>query len=157
MERGFSLLELLIVVATIAVLMAIALPLFQDALTRANTSSLSSDAMALYVAFKQHYIDHSVYPDSVGATALQLDTFEPLVGLGYYSGRVGTRLLGYQADGYDAPDLNGEFWLEMTLKVDPSIRFLIADSDNAPLAGGTYYDGVFLFLDGNLSQIGQLN
>ncbi|NIV47853.1 MAG: prepilin-type N-terminal cleavage/methylation domain-containing protein, partial [Gammaproteobacteria bacterium] len=43
-EQGFSLLELLIVVATVLVLMAIAIPLFQDALLRANTSSLSTDA-----------------------------------------------------------------------------------------------------------------
>ena len=65
-----------------------------------------------------------------------------------------------KADGYDSPDdvgVNQEYWLEMTLAVDTSIRFLVADSDNAPLAGGDYYHGIFLFLDGQLRPIGNIN
>jgi hypothetical protein len=38
----------------------------------------------------------------------------------------------------------------MTLAYDPSVRFLIADSDNAPLAGGDYMDGIYLYKNGVL-------
>ena len=68
-------------------------------------------------------------------------------------------LLNGQADAYDSPDDNGlnqEFWLELTLRYDPSVRFLIADSDNSPLGGGDYYDGIYLFRDGVLTPIGNV-
>jgi prepilin-type N-terminal cleavage/methylation domain-containing protein len=151
MQRGFSLIELLVVMATVAVLMAIAIPLFQDALLRANTSSLSTDAKALYVAIKQYYVDNNTYPTTA---AFDTATFEPLVGMGYYSGRVMSRLLNEEADGYLGSQ--DEFWLEMTLKVDPSVRFLISDSQNSPLGGGAFLDGVYLYVDGELREIGQL-
>jgi hypothetical protein len=38
----------------------------------------------------------------------------------------------------------------MTLDFDPTVRFLVADSDNAPLGGGNYMDGVFMYRDGTL-------
>ncbi len=152
MQRGFSLLELLIVIATVLVLMAMAIPLFQDALLRANTSSLSTDAQALYVAIKQYYVDNNSYPTTADFNG---SDFEPLVGMGYYSGRVASRLASGQADGYFGNQ--SEFWLEMTLKVDNSVRFLIADSPNAPLGGGAYHDGVYLYVNGSLTEIGQLN
>lgn len=151
-EQGFSLLELLIVVATVLVLMAIAIPLFQDALLRANTSSLSTDAKAIYVAIKQYYVDNNTYPTTAD---FETDTLDPLVSLGYYTGRVTTRLEDNEADGYLGTQ--DEFWLEMTLANDPRVRFLVADSPNAPIAGGAYQDGVFLYIDGVLKEIGQTN
>jgi len=151
-ERGFSLLEVLIVVATMMVLMAIAIPSFRDALQRANTASLSTDAKALYVAVKQYYIDNNTYPTT---DVLALDTLEPLVGMGYYTGAVQTRLLGGQVDGYLGTQ--DEFWMEMTLAFDPSVRFLVANSKNAPMAGGAFHDGVFLYVDGVLREIGKVN
>jgi prepilin-type N-terminal cleavage/methylation domain-containing protein len=157
MQKGFSLLELLIVMATIAVLAAIAIPVMQQAILRANIASMTTDAKAIYVAFKQYYMDNSAYPDDA---ALQLDTFEPLVGQGYYSGRVSTRLMDDQADGYDSPDdagINQEFWIELTMKRDPTVRFLVADSDNSPLGGGDYYDGIFLYLNGVLTPLQAVN
>lgn len=158
MEKGFSLVELLVVMAVIAIIVAIAIPLMQDAMLRANTSALATDAKAIYTAFKQYYVDNSLYPASGGGPgSFAVDTFEPLVGLGYYTRPVTTRLRNFEADGYDAPDGQGEFWLEVTLRVDDRIRFLISDSDDAPLAGGTYYDGIYFFLDGTLSDIGQKN
>lgn len=151
-EKGFSLLELLIVVATVMILMAIAIPSFSDALKRANTASLSTDAKALYVAVKQYYIDNNTYPVTTG---FSLNTLEPLVGMGYYTGGVQSRLVAGQADGYMGSA--DEFWLEMTLDFDPSIRFLVANSQNAPMAGGAFHDGVFLYVDGVLREIGKVN
>ena len=38
----------------------------------------------------------------------------------------------------------------MTLAFDPTVRFLVADSDNAPLSGGDYMDGIYLYRNGTL-------
>ena len=155
-QEGFSLLELLIVTATIAVLVAIAIPLMRDAVLRAHISAAATDAKALHVAFKRYHMDQSQYPNSDADPSFQVDSFEPLVSMGYYDGRVGSRLLNNQADAYDSPDDNGqnqEFWLEISLAYDPTVRFLISDSDDAPLSGGNYYDGIFLFKDGALAPL----
>jgi len=155
-QRGFSLLELLIVVATIAVLVAIAIPLMRDAMLRAHISAMATDAKALHVAFKRYHMDNSEYPNASADPSFQLDSFEPLVSLGYYDGRVAGRLMNGSADGYDSPDDNGhnqEFWLELSLSYDSSVRFLISDSDDAPLGGGRYFDGIYLFRDGQLAPL----
>jgi len=98
-QQGFSLLELLIVVAVIAIIVAIAIPLMRDAMTRAHISATATDAHAIQVAFKRFYIDNNMYPNSASAPAFELDTFEPLVASGYYDGRIVSRLVGLSADG----------------------------------------------------------
>jgi prepilin-type N-terminal cleavage/methylation domain-containing protein len=153
MQKGFTLIELLVVLAVLAILMAIAIPLMQDAMLRANTSALATDAKAIYTAFKQYYVDNNLYPGT-GGGGFDVNTFEPLLGMGYYSRPITTRLRNFQADGYDSPNGRAEFWLEITLRYDDRVRFLVSDSDGAPLAGGTYYDGIYLFLNGVLSPIG---
>ena len=92
-QEGFSLLELLIVVAVIAILVAIAIPLMRDAMTRAHISATATDAHAIQVAFKRFYIDNNMYPNSASAPAFELNTFEPLVTAGYYDGRIVSRLV----------------------------------------------------------------
>lgn len=143
-------LELLVVVATVMILAAIAMPTFQEALVRANTSSLATDAKAVYVAIKQYYVDNNTYP----ATAdFGLQSFEPLLAMGYLGRSVVSRLNNLQADAYLGN--TSEFWLEMTLRTDTSIRFLVADSMNAPLGGGDFRDGIYVFVNGVETQIGQ--
>ena len=63
---------------------------------------------------------------------------------------------GSQADGYGSPDDNGtnqEFWLEMTLEDDPTVRLLVCDSDDAPLAEGDFYNGIYVFENGSLMRL----
>ena len=80
----------------------------------------------------------------------------PLSRRGYYKGGITQFLLNQRIDAYDSPDDKGnnrEFWVEMTLKRDPSIRFLVAHSDDAPLGGGVWRDGVFIYRGGKLEPI----
>ncbi|HUT23352.1 MAG TPA: prepilin-type N-terminal cleavage/methylation domain-containing protein [Sumerlaeia bacterium] len=61
---AFTLIELLIVVAIIAILAAIAVPNFLQAQVRAKVSSVKSDQRALGVAIEAYAVDNGNYPDS---------------------------------------------------------------------------------------------
>jgi prepilin-type N-terminal cleavage/methylation domain-containing protein len=148
-STGFTTVELLISLAIIGVLSAIAIPELQDARIRSEMRAVTSDLRSVHTAFKMYYRDHGEYPDS--GAAFNLVNFNPLFNEGYYSGLITARMINGRADDYGAPDdlgTNQEFWLELTLKRSTRIRFLVADSDDAPLGGGERYDGVYVFDDG---------
>ncbi|MBN1475407.1 prepilin-type N-terminal cleavage/methylation domain-containing protein [Candidatus Sumerlaeota bacterium] len=60
--RAFTLIELLIVVAIIAILAAIAVPNFLEAQTRAKVSRAKADMRSLATAIEAYRIDHNRYP-----------------------------------------------------------------------------------------------
>lgn len=64
-RRAFTLIELLIVVAIIAILAAIAVPNFLEAQTRAKISRAQSDMRSLATAIESYRIDNNVYPPIV--------------------------------------------------------------------------------------------
>jgi len=62
MRKAFTLIELLIVVAIIAILAAIAVPNFLEAQTRAKVARAKSDLRSIATAMELYVIDHNTYP-----------------------------------------------------------------------------------------------
>lgn len=150
-ELGFTLVELMMVTVIIALLAALAIPKFQEVLIRAHVNSVVADGRILYAGFHEFYGQNLMFPNATSQPAFNLQTFEPLLSLGGYQGNMGDRLRNGQADAYDSPDDQGsnqEFWVVLTLRIDPTYQVVVASSDDAPLANGAWLDGVYTFKDG---------
>ena len=62
MKKAFTLIELLIVVAIIAILAAIAVPNFLEAQTRSKVSRAKTDMRSLATAIESYMVDNNTYP-----------------------------------------------------------------------------------------------
>jgi type IV pilus assembly protein PilE len=60
-QKGFTLLELMIVVAIVAILAAIALPSYQDYITRSKFQEATSSLADLRVKMEQYFMDNRRY------------------------------------------------------------------------------------------------
>lgn len=72
-QRGFTLIELMIVLAIIGILVTIAQPDFKYALVRARESVLKEDLFQMRDAIDQYYADNSKYPAQLGDLVNQTD------------------------------------------------------------------------------------
>ena len=65
-KKAFTLIELLIVVAIIAILAAIAVPNFLEAQTRSKVSRVKNDMRSMSTAMESYMIDQNSYPTTTG-------------------------------------------------------------------------------------------
>lgn len=71
-RRGFTLVELLIVVVIIGVLAAIAIPKFQDTKGKANATSLRSDLRNMATAQEAYYYENGTYTSNLASLNISL-------------------------------------------------------------------------------------
>jgi len=73
-KKGFTLMELLIVVAIIAILAAIAIPTFSSSLEKSKLAADEANCRSLYAAVAMHYMTDDALPTIGGSgTSLSLD------------------------------------------------------------------------------------
>jgi len=73
-QQGFTLIELMIVVAIIGILAAIAIPAYQDYTIRAQVSEGLNLAAGAKVAVAEYYMDRGTYPTNNAAAGLSVET-----------------------------------------------------------------------------------
>ncbi len=75
-HRAFTLIELLIVVAIIAILAAVAVPNLLEAQTRSKVARARADMRLLAVALEAYRVDHAAYPPATTFCASMMDSIE---------------------------------------------------------------------------------
>jgi len=143
----------ILVLALVYMLYLIGAAAVERAHTRTQLRVLTAEARTLYDALDRYNKRNHGYPTTHGESPFDLQTLDPLRKRGYYRGSLTTHVIDRRVDAYESPDDEGpnrEFWVEMSLRSNPSIRILVARSDDAPLGGGTWREGVFVFRDGAL-------
>jgi len=176
-QKGFTLIELIVVVVIIGVIAAIAIPQYYTYKTRADRSVIISDCNAIYRGFVVYFIEQDEYPfqgaDATGDgldRQFKLDTFSPLIderlmgmniGMEINVNNLKNRLHNNRAEAFDSPDLplglNQAFYLVLPWAADPGTKFIVAQSEHVKYAdgtevdGGNWLDGVYMSdKDGNL-------
>jgi prepilin-type N-terminal cleavage/methylation domain-containing protein len=169
-QRGFTLLELLIVVVIIGVLAGVAIPQYYVYRERAEISSVMSNCRSLYRAFTIFYLENDYqFPSAPGdgnVDDVDLDTFFPVsdkTWLGGISFEIDINQLRHNLGGNPADRLyvsaDGgyqEYYLIMPWGKNPQTQFVVAAADNVTdkdgnlLDGGNWLDGVFIWKNGQL-------
>ncbi len=92
MKRAFTLIELLIVVAIIAILAAIAVPNFLEAQTSAKVSRVAADLRSVSLALEAYGVDHAKYPPTAELPNDYPNSPFNTIGRGWmaYAGRLST-------------------------------------------------------------------
>ena len=64
-KKGYTLLELMIVVAIVGILVSLAIPSFQQSAMKAKETALKQNLFTMRAVLDQYYADRGDYPDSL--------------------------------------------------------------------------------------------
>ena len=108
-EKGFTLIELMIVIAIIGILAAIAIPQFSAYRTRSYNSSAQSDVRNIATAQEAYYVDASTYTGTIatltGSTYGYMQSGNVAVSAGADAN--GYTITGYHSSGDKTYTLSG--------------------------------------------------
>ncbi|HFA9083272.1 TPA: pilin [Neisseria gonorrhoeae] len=74
LQKGFTLIELMIVIAIVGILAAVALPAYQDYTARAQVSEAILLAEGQKSAVTEYYLNNGEWPKDNGAAGKKIDT-----------------------------------------------------------------------------------
>ncbi len=84
-EKGFTLIELMIIVVVIAILSAIAMPAYQEQIAKAKRADAAGTLVTAAQALERYYTSNGTYLDAGGNLAAVFPTQVPDNGAAYYT------------------------------------------------------------------------
>ena len=156
-SRGFTIVEILIVLTIISLLAAMSVPLYATAIKKSRTSAMIADCRHIYDAMIRYRADIGQFPSE---DEFDKSTLSPLSTEGYLSqaDSITRKLQGEEILIYLAPDVDGQdqqFIIVNRHKTDPTVIVVAVQTDIIDDTDG-WVDGVYVITEEDLADADEL-